>query len=331
MRRMRLPTISATRYRRLADVSLALLAFIVLTGAAVRLTGSGLGCPDWPKCYGRVVPPLEFHPWVEFGNRLLSGVVGIVVAAVSLLAWRRRPYRRSLALVGTLLPLGVLAQAILGGFTVRSHLAPGFVMGHFGLSMVILAAAVALSWLARHEPGSRPRTLSTGQVWAVRGLLAWATVVLVAGAVTTASGPHAGAAGTGQIVPRFDFLGPETLDQMIHWHGRTGTVLGLATVGVFLWLRRRGAPRDLLAALALTAVLVAAQGVVGGLQYLLHLPAGLVWTHVAIATATWLTLLWAVAAAGRPRRTGPASAGPVDDAGLDRIPAERAEPAHTGR
>ena len=301
MRDMRLPTISATRYRRLADFSLALLALIVLTGAAVRLTGSGLGCPDWPKCHGSVVPPLEFHPWVEFGNRLLSGLVGFVVAGVSLLAWRRRPYRRSLALVGTLLPLGVLAQAILGGLTVRNHLAPEFVMGHFGLSMVILAAAVALSWLARYEPGSRPRTLSAAGVWAVRGLLAWATVVLVAGAVTTASGPHAGAAGTGEVVPRLSFFGPETLDQMIHWHGRSGTVLGLATVGVFLWLRRRGAPRDLMAALAVTGVLVGAQGVVGGLQYLLHLPAGLVWTHVAIATAAWLTLLWSVAAAGRPR------------------------------
>ena len=312
MNAMRLPTISATRYRKLADFSLALLALIVLTGAAVRLTGSGLGCPDWPKCKGSIVPPLEFHPWVEYGNRLLTGLVGFVVALVSLSAWRRRPYRRSLALVGTLLPLGVLAQAILGALTVRNHLAPEFVMGHFGLSMVILAAAVALSWLARHEPGSRPRMLASKEVWAVRALLAWATVVLVAGAVTTASGPHAGAAGTGEVVPRLDFLGVETLDQMIHWHGRSGTVLGLATIGVFLWLGRRRAPRDLMTALAVTGVLVGAQGVVGGLQYVLHLPAGLVWTHVAIATATWLTLLWSVAAAGRPL-PAPTRAG--DDAG----------------
>ena len=324
MREMRLPTISAPRYRRLADFSLALLALIVLTGAAVRLTGSGLGCPDWPKCHGSVVPPLEFHPWVEFGNRLLSGVVGIVVAAVSLLAWRRRPYRRSLGLVGTLLPLGVLGQAILGGLTVRNHLAPEFVMGHFGLSMVILAAAVALSWMARHEPGWRAQTLPAAGVWAVRGLLAWATVVLVAGAVTTASGPHAGAAGTGEVVPRLDFLGVETLDQMIHWHGRSGTILGLGTVAAFLWLRRRGAPRELLTALGVTGVLVGAQGVVGGLQYLLHLPASLVWTHVAIATAAWLTLLWSVAAAGRPAPGRPA---PSDGDG----DVAAAEPALTAR
>ena len=232
---------------------------------------------------------------------MLSGLVGIVVAAVSLLAWRRRPFRRSLAIVGTLLPLGVLAQAILGGFTVRNHLAPGYVMGHFGLSMLILIAAVALSWLAQYEPGERPRRLDAKAVWTVRGLLAWGTVVLAAGAVTTASGPHAGAAGTGQVVPRLEFAGVDTLDTMIHWHGRTGTVLGLACLATFLWLRRRGdAPRQLLMALGATCVLVAAQGVVGGLQYVLHLPAGLVWTHVTIATAAWLTLLWSVAAAGRP-------------------------------
>lgn len=303
---MRLPTISAPRYRRLADVSLALLALIVLTGAAVRLTGSGLGCPDWPLCNGRVVPPLEFHVWTEFGNRLLTGVVGVVVAAVSLLAWRRRPFRRDLVLVGTLLPLGVLGQALLGGFTVRNHLAPPYVMGHFGLSMVILVAAVALSWMARHEPGTRGQRLDSRAIWAVRALLAWATVVLFLGAVTTASGPHAGSAGTGEIVPRLrlDFFGADTLDAMIHWHGRSGTVLGVGCVAAFLWLRRRGTPRELLQVIGITAALVALQGIVGGLQYWLHLPAGLVWIHVALATATWLTLVLAVAIAGR-RRAAP--------------------------
>lgn len=312
---MRLPTISAARYRRLAHVSLGLLTLIVLTGAAVRLTGSGLGCPDWPRCDGRIIPPLEFHVWTEFGNRVLSGIVGFVVAAVSLLAWRRRPFRRSLALVGTLLPLGVLAQAILGGFTVLNHLAPGFVMAHFGLSMLILVAAVALSWLAQYEPDERPRTLDAKAVWAVRGLLAWATVVLIAGAVTTASGPHAGAAGTGQVVPRLEFLGTDTLDQMIHWHGRSGTVLGLAALATFLWLRRRGgAPHQLMLGLGATCVLVAAQGIVGGIQYLLHLPAGLVWIHVTLATATWLTLLWSVAAAGRPLQPREAAPEPPREA-----------------
>src|SRR3954464_11820644 len=155
----RLPTLTPAAYQRVAEIALAALTLIVFTGAAVRLTGSGLGCPDWPKCYGGVAPPLETHAWIEYGNRLISGFVGVAAVAAGALAWRRRPFRRDLALLGVLLPLGVVSQAVLGGFTVRHHLAPGFVMGHFALSMLVLCAAVTLAWRARHEPGERPRLL----------------------------------------------------------------------------------------------------------------------------------------------------------------------------
>src|SRR5215212_220661 len=101
-------------YARITVVALAALALIVTTGAAVRLTGSGLGCPDWPKCYGGVVAPLEFHAVIEYGNRLLTGFVGFAVIAAALLAWFRKPFRWHLALFGALLPLGVLGQAVLG-------------------------------------------------------------------------------------------------------------------------------------------------------------------------------------------------------------------------
>src|SRR5438034_487277 len=143
--RDRLPTISAHTYARVTLVALAALSLIVLTGAGVRLTGSGLGCPDWPKCYGQAVAPLETHAIIEYGNRLISGLVGLAAVAAGALAFLRRPYRRDLAILGVLLPVGVVGQAVLGGFTVRNHLAPGFVMGHFGLSMLILIEAVALS------------------------------------------------------------------------------------------------------------------------------------------------------------------------------------------
>ena len=136
--------VTPAQYRRVAYATLASLTVIVLTGAAVRLTGSGLGCPDWPKCYGSALPPLSSHALIEFGNRALSGLVGVLTAAAVVLAFTRRPFRRDLAILAVLLPLGVLAQAVLGGFTVREHLAPGFVMGHFGLSMIILIGAVAL-------------------------------------------------------------------------------------------------------------------------------------------------------------------------------------------
>src|SRR3954465_8440001 len=154
----RLPTLTPAAYQRVAEIALAALTVIVFTGAAVRLTGSGLGCPDWPKCYGGGAPPLETHAWIEYGNRMISGVGGVAAGAAGALAFRRRPFRRDLAVLGVLLPLGVISQAVLGGFTVRNHLAPGFVMGHFALSMLILIAAATLVWRARYEPGERPRT-----------------------------------------------------------------------------------------------------------------------------------------------------------------------------
>ena len=128
----------------------------------MRLTGSGLGCPDWPKCYGGTVPPLDTHAVIEYGNRLLTGFVGLAVIAASLLAFFRRPYRWHLALFGALLPLGVIGQAILGALVVKHHLAPGLVMSHFILSMILLDAAFALAWCSRYEPGERRALAPTG-------------------------------------------------------------------------------------------------------------------------------------------------------------------------
>ena len=147
--------ISPQRYAQVTLVALAALSLIVLTGAAVRLTGSGLGCPDWPKCYGGSTPPLEAHAVIEYGNRLLTGFVGFAVIAASILAFFRRPYRWHLALFGALLPLGVIGQAILGALVVKYHLAPGLVMSHFILSMMLLDAAFALAWCSRYEPRER--------------------------------------------------------------------------------------------------------------------------------------------------------------------------------
>ena len=148
-------TLTPLAYRRVTHAALASLVLIVFTGAAVRLTGcSGLGCPDWPKCGGGYVAPLETHAVIEFGNRVFSGIVAVAAVAAGLLAWRRRPFRRDLALLGALLPLGVVGQAVLGGLTVGVRAGAGFVMAHFALSMLVLVAAVALAWRATLRPAT---------------------------------------------------------------------------------------------------------------------------------------------------------------------------------
>jgi cytochrome c oxidase assembly protein subunit 15 len=312
---MRLPTVSPPFYARVALVALAALALIVLTGAGVRLTGSGLGCPDWPKCYGRTIPPLDFHSTIEFGNRMLTGFVGLAVIAASGLAFLRRPFRWHLAALGVLLPVGVIGQAVLGGLVVRHHLAPGLVMGHFVLSMMLLDASFALAWCAAHDPGWRAPSTDRLGTWAIRGLVPLGQLTILLGTVATASGPHAGA-HAGQLVKRFTFRGTDTLSWTVQRHGLIAALFGLAAIGVWLLLRRDGADRRAQKPLTFVVALLAAQGLLGLVQYGLKLPSELVWLHVAAATGTWLSVLWAVGAAGRlaPRAAEapvPARAEPV--------------------
>jgi cytochrome c oxidase assembly protein subunit 15 len=285
-------------YRRVAYLTLAALTLIVLTGAAVRLTGSGLGCPDWPKCYGKALPPLSAHAVIEFGNRAVSGVVGLIAVIAAALAFVRKPFRRDLAVLACTLPLGVAAQAVLGGFTVREHLAPGFVMAHFCLSMLVLVAGVALAWRSTYEPGSRPRTTDRLTVWSARALAPLGALTIFAGTAATAAGPHAGGS-PGQRIHRLHFEGEGTLKWVIHRHATIAVLFGVTVVAVWLLQRRRGSSQRGLDPLTALGVLLAAQGLVGSVQFELALPADIVWVHVTLATLTWLTVLWAVAAAGR--------------------------------
>jgi cytochrome c oxidase assembly protein subunit 15 len=296
-------TVTPEQYLRVAYVALGALTLIVLTGAAVRLTGSGLGCPTWPKCYGRIYPPLQGHALIEFGNRAISGLVGLTTVVVAILAFTRRPYRRDLAWLALCLPLGVVAQAVLGGFTVREKLAPGFVMSHFLLSMVILIAAVALAWRASYPPGSRPRSTDRALLYSVRGLGVLGALTLIAGTAATAAGPHSGGL-VGQHVKRLAIEGPDTLQWAVHQHATIAAVFGIATIGAWLLKRRRGIALDPLEPLTVLGIMLAAQGLIGSVQYELHLPAELVWVHVAMATLTWVVTLWAIAAEGTlvPRR-----------------------------
>jgi heme a synthase len=294
-------TVTPAQYVRFAYVALGALTLIVLTGAAVRLTGSGLGCPTWPKCYGNVYPPLNTHAVIEFSNRVITVPVSIAAGLAWLAALRRRPYRRDLTRLGALLPLGVVAQAVLGGFTVKGALDYGWVMGHFALSMLILVAALLLVWRATHEPDERAagqapsdRTL----VLSIRALVGLGALTIFAGTAATAAGPHAGGS-PGQKINRLDFDGRSTMDFVIHRHAEIAFVFSLVAVAIWWLARRRVATPLIQRSLTVLCVFLALQGAVGIDQYETHLPTELVWVHVGLACATWLATLWAACAAGR--------------------------------
>lgn len=310
--RVRGTTLTPAQYRRVAYIALGALSIIVLTGAAVRLTDSGLGCPDWPRCYGKALPPLSGHALIEYSNRVVSGFVGLIALVAFVASFARRPFRRDLAWLSAALPLGVLAQAVLGGFTVREHLAPGFVMAHFCLSMIVLVAAVALAWQSSHERHWRAPGRDRLAVWSVRALLPFGAVTIFAGTAATAAGPHSGGV-TGQHVHRLTFEGRDTLSWVVHRHATIGALFGVAVIAVWLLHRRRGI-QHMIEPLTVLGVLLAAQGLVGSVQYELRLPADIVWVHVGLATATWITLLWVTAAAGTlaPKDARPVSARPEE-------------------
>jgi cytochrome c oxidase assembly protein subunit 15 len=167
--------------------------------------------------------------------------------------------------------------------------------------MLILVACVALDWRAHHEAGelaaagSADRLLTRG-VWA---LVPLGAITIFAGTAATAAGPHAGGAGTGDVIKRLDFKGAETLRFVIEQHARLATLLGIVAVALWFLARRRGVTSEGRAALTALCVLLALQGVIGWVQYELKLPAEIVWVHVTLAATTWLAILWTVAAAGR--------------------------------
>ncbi len=282
-------------YVRITWWALVLLVLIVFTGAAVRLTGSGLGCPTWPKCTETSVhSSLDTHGLIEFGNRVLTGLVSAGAIAAALGAYLVVPPRRDLRYLALSLPLGVVLQAVIGGLSVLFELAPGWVMAHYLVSMVLLTWAFDLWWRSQHAPDEVRSDRTT--VLLVRGLMALAFVAIALGTVSTAAGPHAGSSGTGEFVGRLDFWGSETLRRVIHVHGYLVAALGLGTLYAWWRVRRQGG--ELRTTLTLVLGLLALQGVVGIVQYQLELPAELIWVHVALATLTWVGFVHARAAAG---------------------------------
>ncbi len=261
---------------------------IVVTGGIVRITGSGLGCPEWPTCEGgSIIPTGEaastLHQSIEFGNRLMTGVVGVVVVLVLLAVRRSRP---DLTRLGWLLVGGVGAQAVLGGITVRLGLDPLIVAGHFLASMLLIAAAVALHVRASVPPvatrsGPAVDPLSGALRTATSALVAVAAATLVLGTLVTASGPHAGDPGT----PRLG-LDIRTI-AVVH----ADTVWLLVGLSVAVILLARVSRAQLRRPAGLLAAAILAQGALGYIQYALGIPALLVALHMLGACLVWIAVL----------------------------------------
>lgn len=284
-----------------AWAALTLFTLIIISGAAVRLTGSGLGCPEWPRCNGTSVTPSDGHAYIEFGNRLVTTPVSIAAVLCLVFALLRRPYRKDFTVLGALLVAGVAIQAVLGGITVMTGLNPFTVMSHFLLSMVTLVVATLLVWRVvreRRQQAETPRHEPL-LVALTRALTVFGGVVVFVGTAVTASGPYAGGEGTDDTVSRITIFGDDTFNDIITWHARIAAVFGVAAVALWLFARLRGA-RDLLAPLTAVCVLVAITGAIGTLQYhILDYPAWTVWLHVSSVALTWNALLWSWLAVGR--------------------------------
>ncbi len=270
---------------------LVLLAGIVVTGAAVRLTGSGLGCSDWPTCeQDRFVPEAEFHGWVEFGNRLITGLVSVAVIAAVLGSMARRPRRPDLLVWSWGLVAGVIGQVVLGGVVVLSHLNPWLVLGHFALSMVLVWNAVVL----HHRAGDHARPTMPAVPLVVQrltGLLTGlAVVVLATGTLVTGTGPHTGSRD--DPIARLPF----TVRAVARVHGTTVVVVLLVVVALVVTVRRVPSSGELVEhptrrAIQWLLAVVVAQAAIGWTQYFTGVPVVLVGLHVAGATALWMVVV----------------------------------------
>jgi heme a synthase len=286
-------TVSPTTYRRIAAVTLASLVFIMVTGAAVRLTESGLGCSTWPSCESDSFTPRPASGsagMVEFGNRLVTAAVGLTTVAAVLGARWRRPRRDDLYRWSLGLPAWVFGNALVGALVVWLHLSPMSVIGHFLLSLGAVWNAVVLHHKAAEEepePGGsrhRRRALAVPAVGrACDYLVMAAAFTLVSGTLVTGSGPHAGD-------ERADRL-PFEVGEVVRLHG-VAMVLFLGLTLTVLWMVRHGdAARSVQRRLQVLLVVLVAQAGVGYAQYFTGVPAALVGLHVLGAAGVWIAVL----------------------------------------
>ncbi|ASY28977.1 cytochrome c oxidase assembly protein subunit 15 [Candidatus Planktophila lacus] len=266
--------------RFLYGALLTLQAGLVLTGGAVRITGSGLGCPTWPECTPGSYTPVphqaegQLHAWIEFGNRLLTfALVAVSLAVLIHVLYKRRRDLRSLA-IGQL--LGILGQGVLGGITVLTDLHPLPVAGHLLLSIILIAGAASL--YSRREYSARPRTdldKLTKRISLLHIGLTFAVIIL--GTIVTGSGPHAG----DEKAQRFGFD-----IRVVAWLHADAVIALLGLTAAFFILVR--SDKELVRRIAVFTTIALAQGAIGYIQYFTGIPEILVAAHLLGATLVWI-------------------------------------------
>ncbi len=299
--RLRQP-VSPAAYRKITMVALVLLVSIVVTGAAVRLTGSGLGCSDWPGCTDRTFTPSDdLNSQIEFWNRMITGLVGFAVIVAVLGSLRRSPKRQDLVWLSWGLVVGVLGQALLGELVVETHLNPWLVQGHMVLSLVLVANALVLTHRAGQPDGVPVRPVVTPSLlrWG-NALIALAIAVLLTGTLVTGSGPHSGKTDAPENATRAQEIAaarevkrlPIAVHDAARIHGITVMVFLAAVIWVLVQVRRhqREDSRLVTTTTALLTVLVLQAGV-GYAQYFTGVPPLLVGLHILGACLVWIAVL----------------------------------------
>ena len=271
--------------RRLALAAVLVNVLIVVTGGAVRLTGSGLGCPTWPSCTDSSLTPTHayaIHGIIEFTNRQLTFLVSLVVLATLVAAVLGRRQIRLAVLLAASIP----AQAVLGGITVLTKLNPWFVAAHFLLSIAIIAVAFLLWWRVREQPVRAGHRCAIDRALRLAGwpMLAVTAAVLAVGTVVTGSGPHAGDKGATHRIQ----LSPSSVAQL---HADLVMLLIGVTVGFVLLARAAGADAGTRRAGHRLLAVELGQGLIGFVQYFTHVPALLVGVHMLGACLVWLAAL----------------------------------------
>ena len=295
-----LPEVIDRRVRVVAWLSFLAQTIIIGTGGAVRLTGSGLGCPTWPTCTADslvTTPEMGIHGIIEFGNRLMTGVVGIIAILVLLSIWRMRRTRRDLWTLAVVVLLGIIAQAVVGGITVLTGLNPFIVGFHYVASLLLVCVTAAYLVRLRTVPGPRELAVPRWYAGLTHATTAVLAVSIVFGVLTTASGPHSGDADAGRS--GFD---SELLEHVHAWPGYAVFVLTLLLL-VAAWRLRL---QTLGWAVALVAV-VLVQIAVGLYQARNGLPPVLVGIHMVLAALLAAAMTAFVMRLKRPAGTGAAS------------------------